>query len=361
MVFPKDLFYWLALNRISVLGPVSIKNLIDQLGSAEAAFKTSGEKLSEIISPKMVEGIVTFKDTPLIEKELKVIEKEKISILTYRDKDYPPRLKEIASAPPLLFIKGNPACLLEGDWLGVVGSRKATQDGRRACRQLVKELSSSGIRIASGLAFGIDITAHEAVLEAGGITAAVLGGGLGRLYPSQHRRQAEKIIATGGALVSEFNPLAHSLPEFFPRRNRIISGLSRGVLVVEAAIKSGAMITTKYAAEQNRDIFAVPGPIFSEQSAGCHQLIQQGAKLVTRAADILEEWHYPVPRAVAQVPLADPKEASVFRLCQNMNPVTPDEIIEQTGLKPAQVFALLTKLELGGRVKELPGKRYLSL
>ncbi|MDO8643768.1 MAG: DNA-processing protein DprA, partial [bacterium] len=200
----------------------------------------------------------------------------------------------------------------------------------------------------------------ETVLDHGGITSAVLGGGFSSLYPRQHQKQAEKIIATGGALVSEFNPFTQSLPEFFPRRNRIISALSRGVLVVEAAIKSGAMVTAKYAGEQNRDIFAVAGPIFSEQSSGCHQLIQQGAKLVTKVEDILEEWQYPVIQSTDKQVLNDPVEQSIFKLCQNPNPITPDEIVEQTGLKPAVVNALLTKLELGGRVKELPGKRYFA-
>lgn len=359
MTLQADLFYHLALNRIPCLGPVSIKNLIDQFGSAEAVFKADREALAQIISAKMIEGIHLFKENGVVEKELKIIEQEKVCVLTYQDDRYPPRLKQIAAAPPLLFVKGNPTCLSEGEWLGVVGSRKATPYGLRACREIVTGLVGSGLRIASGLAFGIDITAHESVLTAGGVTAAVLGGGFSRLYPAQHLKQAEKIIATGGALVSEFNPLSASLPEFFPRRNRIISALSRGVLVVEAAIKSGAMVTAKYAAEQNRDLFAVPGPIFSEQSSGCHQLIGQGAKLVTKAEDILEEWSYPVLRKEEEI-WADPIEQSVFKLCQNPNPVTPDEIVEQTGLKPSQVNALLTKLELGGRVKELPGKRYFG-
>ncbi|MDO8520307.1 MAG: DNA-processing protein DprA [Deltaproteobacteria bacterium] len=279
-------------------------------------------------------------------------------ILRYQDPSYPPKLKQIVSAPPVLYVWGNPDCLLQGDWLAVVGSRKATDYGRRACREIVTGVAAANIRVVSGLAYGIDITAHEAVLAAGGITVAVLGGGLEKLYPRGHAVQARHIVETGGAIISEFEPDAAPRPEFFPRRNRIISGLSRGVLLVEAAEKSGAMVTANYAAEQNRDLFCVPGPIFSDQSRGTNRLIGEGAKITTSAAAILEEWNYPVP--LAQAVLLKDSEKSVFLLCQGPEPVTADRIVEQTGFDPGQVNVLLTQLSLAGHVKELPGKRYSS-
>lgn len=356
-----DLFYWLALNRISLVGPASFVKLIDHFGLAEKIFTSGAPALFSVpgIKKSVAEAVLSFRDFDNVEKEYALLVREGTGILTYLDKAYPLRLKQIPSFPPMLFVLGNADCLNEGEWLAVVGSRDATEYGIMACRRIVRELAANGIRIVSGFARGIDITAHETVFECNGVTVGVLGGGFFCVHPAENRRYIKK-IAERGALVSEFSPSVTPRPEFFPRRNRIISGLGRGVLVVEAGEKSGAMITARYALDHNRDLYTVPGSIFSAKSRGCHKLIREGAFLVNEAVDILNDWQYAnsAPKAPA---IEDPGENLVYSACLGRDPLTPDEIVEKTGFDASCVTMFLTKLELSGKIKSLPGKRYQSM
>jgi DNA processing protein len=223
-----------------------------------------------------------------IGKTLKTLEQLQITVLTLDDSRYPPLLKEIPDAPPLLFCRGEVSHLT---WpqVAIVGTRKATQGGFKLAELFASELSQQGLAITSGLALGIDGAAHQAALNSKGITIAVLGTGLAQLYPRQHSRLAEQIVAQDGLLVSEFLPHTPPINYHFPRRNRIISGLSLGVLVVEAALESGSLITAQLAADQNREVWAIPSSVFNLQAKGCHALIRQGAKLVEEPAHILED------------------------------------------------------------------------
>lgn len=299
------------------------------------------------------------------------------------DPRYPPLLRQIADPPVLLFVLGN-AELLQLPQLGVVGSRQSTPGGGQICTELCRPISQSGIIITSGMALGIDGAAHRAALDAGGKTIAVVGTGLDRVYPARHLDLAHAIAATG-AIVSEFPIGTGVRGHHFPRRNRIISGLSLGVLVVEASVKSGSLITARQAGEQGREVFAVPGSIFSPLSKGCHTLIRQGAKLTETAEDILEEL---LPLAHASAELINEKPAvrqasekpqltlsaheqkkpetttehstQEQRLLQSMgfDPCRADDLVERTDLTIEQISAMLLMLVLDGAVQELPGGRY---
>ena len=357
-----ELIAQLALTKIDSLGPVSFIRLVEAFGSAERAFKGGVEELRRFAGLRegQAAAIKAFTDFPSCEQELKWIEREGAKVLSFSDDGYPPLLKKIYAYPPLLFALGNVSLLNEaaGDTLGVVGSRAATEYGVMATRKIVRDLTARGVRIASGFALGIDITAHLAAVESEGKTVAVLPGGLGEVYPRSHRKYVSKILRRG-VFITEFLSDVVPHPEYFPRRNRIISGVSRGTLVVEAAIKSGALITADYAAEQNRDLFVVPGSIFSSKSEGCHQLIQQGAKPVATAEDILADWGYP-PKTSAKETFAHPDEEKVYRLLLE-GPLSSDEVVEKTGLPPQRVTVTLSRLELDGKVKGLGGQRFQSL
>ncbi|MEX2469743.1 MAG: DNA-processing protein DprA, partial [Pseudohongiellaceae bacterium] len=263
------------------LGQADFARLLVGCGSLDALATTveHGERLAVLERSRSRERDV--------ERVLSWLQDERHHLLLYEDSGYPPLLRELSVPPPLLFVQGDPACLREPA-LAVVGSRKCSAYGRRQAHWLSSELARSGLIIISGLARGIDGAAHEAALAAGGRTIAVVGTGINEVYPVRHRELAQQIAAEG-AVVSEYPLDTPPLPANFPRRNRIISGLALGTLVVEATLKSGSLISARQALEQNRDVFAVPGPIGQQQSRGCHRLIKQGAKLVEAPEDILEE------------------------------------------------------------------------
>ncbi len=275
---------------------------------------------------------------------------------------YPSLLRNVVGAPLVLFITGSPTILSELQ-LAIVGSRKPTIDGRDAAQIFTRELVHAGLVITSGLATGIDAISHQTALQYGGRTIAVQGCGLSQVYPSKHRALANQILEQGGALVSEFLPDTLPRPEHFPRRNRIISGLSVGTLVVEAAEKSGSLITARYAVEQNRDVFAVPGRVNNHNARGCHRLIQQGAKLVCDAADIIEEIGIFPPPVVEQMVAYPKQEESLSnlpfsRLLDNLrsNEVTAIDVIAATsGLPVQEVMTELITLELEGLILSVPG------
>mgnify|MGYP005847321661 CR=1 FL=1 len=292
-------------------------------------------------------------------------------IITCLDAGYPQLLAAIPDPPPLLYLHGEPARLNDPQ-LALVGSRNPSRPGRDNAFEFARYLAGAGLTLTSGLALGVDAAGHTGALKAGGYTLAVMGTGLDRVYPARHRELAHAIVAGGGVLVSEFPPGSPPLAEHFPRRNRIISGLSLGVLVVEAALRSGSLITARQALDQGREVFAIPGSIHNPLARGCHALIRQGAKLVETGADILEELH-----VLAAIPLdwhhsetADreaPADAGTSlaqcKLLEQMGyePVTVDRLVTATGLTPEAVSSMLLILELEGRVASQAGGAYVRL
>ncbi|MBX7148489.1 DNA-processing protein DprA [bacterium] len=351
-----DLMYWLALTQVKGVGPARFFRLIELYGSPKAVFEKRDELLDKTLPAELLTSIKNFAFDPI----KRLIEQTRtlgIHIVTFNDEQYPKALQHIAQAPPVLYFKGDLTFLNEGDWLGVVGSREITDYGVKVCRELVRDLVLQGVRIASGFAAGVDIEAHLTCLYQKGKTVGVLGHGLDVMFPSDHKKYVGPLLDNGGALLSEFPIGSEIHPGFFPRRNRIISGLSRGVLVVEANAKSGSLITADYALEEGRDVFAVPGPIFSARSAGCNQLIQKGAKLVTKAQDILDEWKYEVRTLAPRHHFENPEEEVIFKLLGE-HILDMDDIIVKTTMPAHTVSRLLTKMEMEGRIRAMPGRRF---
>ncbi len=296
------------------------------------------------------------------DKEWARLEKEKISLVAIFDKEYPKPLTHIFHPPFLLYVKGSVEAL-KGRCFGVVGTRALSEYGRRAVPHITLDLARAGFTIVSGLATGIDTLAHKAALEAGAKTVAVLGTGIDErtLYPQLNLPLARKIVEKGGAVVSEYAPGTHGTKFSFPQRNRIISGLSKGVLVVEADYISGAMITARCALEQNRDVFALPGSIFAKTSEGANDLIKKGAKLVACADDILEEYDMAKvkgQKSKVKIIAENPEEEKILAVLAD-KPAVADDIIKKTGLTPPQVNAALMIMELGKKVKNLGGGKFV--
>ena len=303
----------------------------------------------------------------LLEATLVWLEQPGNSLMTLADADYPPALLEIADPPAVLYCKGQRS-LLSQPGLGVVGSRNATPQGERDAEAFARALSDAGLTIISGLALGIDAAAHRGGLAGAGSSVAIIGTGLDRIYPARNKALAHQ-LAERGVIVSEFALGTPPLPGHFPRRNRLISGLSRGVLVVEAAPDSGSLITAKVAAEQGREVFAIPGSIHSPLARGCHALIKQGAKLVESAADILDElaWQqrlappvHPEALAGAVESLPESQPDPVLGALEGA-PSTLDTLAQRTGLTLEALSAKLLTLELDGQIASLPGGRYQKL
>jgi DNA processing protein len=354
-------FHWLALNFIPGIGPVLIKALLGRFGDPEHVFRASPRELTG------VDGIghrlaTLIKETDIqgrVRRELKLIQQLNISIVTLMDASYPNNLKQIYDPPPLLYVRGE---LQAKDTLAIsmVGSRLTSNYGRAITERIAGDLARHGVTIVSGMARGIDSAAHRGALSAGGRTIAVLGCGVDVVYPPENRNLSKEITANG-AVISEF-PLS-TRPEAanFPRRNRIISGLSLGVVVVQASSRSGSLITARLALEQNRDVFAVPGNVGMAASQGTNRLIKEGAKLVESVHDILEEI---LPRfrrdgliATEVTPPLEEEEERVYCLLGD-EPMHIDSIIARTGMDASRVCAILLQLELKGLVQQLPGKRF---
>lgn len=354
-------YHWLALNFIPGIGPVLVRTLLDRFGGPEHVFKASrreletvegiGERLAALITETDIQGKVR--------SELKLVEELNASIVTFTDKSYPNNLKQIYDPPPLLYVRGD---LQAKDDLAIsmVGSRLSSSYGRMITERIAGDMARHGVTIVSGMARGIDSAAHRGALSAGGRTIAVLGCGVDIVYPPENRRLFEEITAHG-AVISEFPMSTPPEGTNFPRRNRIISGLSLGVVVVQADSRSGSLITAGLALEQNRDVFAVPGNVGMARSRGTNRLIKQGAKLVESADDILEEI---LPRFQHQgleptdvKPSLEDEEGRVFRIIED-EPAHIDSIIAQTGMDASRVSAILLQLELKGLVQQLPGKRF---
>lgn len=355
---------WIGLNRL--LSPQKCFLLLEHFPSARAIWHAGAEELRAVPGfETQAETFVRRRAAIDLEPELREIQRQGLRVLTLADEDYPAALRGLEGAPPVLYLKGE---LVERDALAlaVVGTRRASGYGRRATERLVRALAARGFTIVSGLALGIDTAAHKAALAAGGRTLAVLGSGFGALYPSENRHLAERIAAQG-AVLSEFPVFTEPARWTFPRRNRIISGLSRGVLVVEAPRKSGALITARLALEQGREVFAVPGSIFSPQTAGCHALLRDGAVLVTDAADVLETFPELRPALEATPPRSQPAATSLApserRVLEVLGyePLHLNAVVERSGLSVAEVSAILIGLEMQGLVSETDGKHYVRV
>lgn len=354
--------YLLALNEIDDIGSISIKKLLHKFGSFKKIFEAEIEEITSLsgIKHETAKAIKNFKGWNKVDSLIENCQKNNIKIYTINDEKYPGLLKEIYSPPPILFCKGE---LQQADYFGiaVVGSRKMTDYGRRITEKLSSELASCGITVVSGLARGIDSVAHNAALSSGGRTVAVLGSGLNNIYPPENKALAQK-IAESGAVLSEFYPYETPKRENFPRRNRIISGMTIGTLVTEADIRSGALITASFALEQGREVFAVPGNITSKNSEGTNYLIKNGAKLVQKVEDILEEIGQFIPslkelthkQIESKIVELNGEEKTIFDAVEN--PVSLDEIILKTGINTSRVLEALLMLEIKGLVIKSEGK-----
>jgi DNA processing protein len=355
-----DLRYWIGFNIVCGIGPVRLRALLDHFGDIERAWHApSGELRQAGLDRRSLENLLTARGQLDLDREVERVAAAGAQALTWESPSYPRLLREITAPPPVLYVKGT---LTEEDaWaIAVVGTRRASTYGREVTRHLIKTLARSGITIVSGLARGIDAEAHKAALEAGGRTIGVLGCGIDRVYPPEHRKLAQEIIADG-ALVSDYPLGTEPEGRNFPPRNRIISGLSLGVLITEAGKGSGALITADFAAEQGRDVFAVPGSVLMRGSAGTNALIQEGANVVLNAADILEELNLTMVAEqveARQVLPADETEAALMDLLSS-EPTHVDEIQRQVGLPIAQVTSTLALMELKGLVRQVGGMKYI--
>jgi DNA processing protein len=367
---PDELRALVALVQISGLGPRRIETLLHHHGSALAALEAGEAAWHDLRLPAAVVAELRQPDWAQVEQTQRWAEHDQAWLLARSDPDYPPRLAEIADAPPLLFGVGDRAVLREPQ-LGMVGSRNPSPDGIETTRAFAAALAELGLVITSGLASGVDTAAHQGALEKGR-TLAVLGTGPDQIYPHANRDLARRIMHAG-ALVSEFPPGVGPKAGHFPRRNRLISGLSLGILVTEAAQRSGSLITARHAAEQGREVFAIPGSIHNPLARGCHALIRDGAKLIDSIDQLLEELLpqlRPLTRAeavpartpIAAVPTVtdsglDAGQRKILD-CLGYDPIAPDELIERSALPAREVASTLLLLELHGLIKAHPGGRY---
>jgi DNA processing protein len=351
---------WCTLIRAPGIGGQTLNPLLEAAGSAEALLhdppmQLSGAQRAALRSP----------DREGIDADMRWLEQPRNHLLAITDPDYPARLRALSNPPTVLFLHGDPE-LLGLPQLAIVGSRNPSTGGRRTAREFSADLASAGLVISSGLASGIDAAAHQGALDVDGLTLAVTGTGLDRVYPAANRELAHR-VAENGLLVSEFPTGTPPLPANFPRRNRIIAGLSLGTLVVEAALQSGSLITARLATESGREVFAIPGSIHNPLARGCHSLIRDGAKLVETAAHVLEELAPLLPattidtrtrdhQVTAEVAV-DPQHAELLE-AMGYDPVTVDLLVQRTGFPAREVASMLLLLEMQGHVSSETGGQF---
>ncbi len=354
---------WLALKSVPGIGNLIFRRLVERFASPQAVFSANDASLLTVqgVTARLVDAIRRQRPTDAIERELDAVRKNGYALIPLTDRRYPPLLLQIPDPPPYLYVYGSlPA---EGLAIAVVGSRNATDYGITATRRLCMDLAGKGVTIVSGMARGVDTAAHSGAIAGGGITVAVLGTGLHRIYPRENQHLFHQ-IAENGAVVSELSLDSGPDAHHFPARNRIISGMCHGTVVVEATGRSGSLITARLAAEQNREVFAVPGNIHSFKSVGTHSLIKQGAKLVVHAGDVLEEFGPIQPRDQGAVPDRQPtivpltdEEAMVIDILE-ADPVHIDRLARRLTLAAGRMSGLLLQLELKGLVVQSPGKQF---
>jgi DNA processing protein len=359
---------WIILNMIPGVGSSTFRRLIKFFGSPSAVLNASLKELAMVrgLTPLVCQSIIDHRESIEIDNELRLLEKHNCNIVTIEDQTYPSALKTIHDPPPLLYVKGE---LTEADSnsIAIVGTRNASSYGKTAAEKISNQLASRGITIVSGLAHGIDTYAHNGALSAGGRTIAVMGNGLDIIYPSENTKLFNE-IANSGAIISELSMGTQPRRGMFPQRNRLISGISLGTLVVEASRQSGALITADLALDQGREVFAIPGPIYSEESKGTNWLIKQGAKLVDSVEDILEELPSHTFQqtddniiknedAITESQLSD-DEGALWKVIGS-SPIHIDDISRQSGLPTFKVCSVLVMLELKGLVQQLSGKMFI--
>ena len=371
---------WVELNMTPGIGPRAAAKLLERFGSAESVYNATRTELEQLrLAPEAIDSIIARTLRSTADAEIAAVRKLGGDILLLDDGVYPSSLREIYDPPIVLYVKGAWAECLDQPCIGVVGSRKCSTYGQNAANMLARDLAQRGLTVVSGFARGIDAAAHRGALEAGGRTVAVLGTGIDEVYPRDHKKLAEEILASGGALVSQFPLGTPPVSENFPYRNRIISGLSLGTVVVEAAENSGSLITARLAMEQNREVFAVPGNITSRNSFGTNYLIKgAGAKLVQQWQDIAAELPQqlaakllppPVTEKRTQPSLAEKlafvpeglsqSETSVFRLLSHDSPAHVDWLIDKCKLPISDLTAALLALEMRELVRALPGRCFV--
>jgi len=355
----EGLRYALALLRTPRVGPRSYQILVERFGSPRQVFAAPSADLAGLGLGKETLAWLKTPDWSRVEADLRWLEAEANHCLSLQDPAYPQPLREIADPPPLLFVRGETDALVRQQ-LAVVGSRNPSPGGERHARSFARALAHAGLAVTSGLALGIDAAAHWGTLDGGGTTLAVAGTGLDQTYPRSHNALAEAILEQGGALVSEFPIGTPPQAANFPRRNRIISGLSLGVLVVEAALRSGSLITARMALEQGREVFALPGSINDPLARGCNSLIKQGAKLVETVDDILDEFSIALPPQNPAPPRPgldeepDP-ECQVLLKYIAYAPTSVDTLVAATGISPEAIASALLSLELQGHIVSAEG------
>jgi len=370
---------WVELNMTPGIGPRAAAKLLERFGSAEAVYSATRAELEQLrLVPEAVDSIIARDLQSRAEAELAAVRKIGGDILLLDDGVYPSSLREIYDPPIVLYVKGAWSECWDQPCVGVVGSRKCSTYGQNAALMLSRDLAQRGVTVISGFARGIDAAAHRGALEAGGRTVAVLGTGIDEVYPRDHKRLANEVLEHGGALVSQFPLGTPPVSENFPYRNRIISGLSLGVLVVEASENSGSLITARLAIEQNREVFAVPGNITSRNSFGTNYLIKgAGAKLVQQWQDIATELPPQIAANLLPPPFGEKKEksladklsfvpdglsrteTSVFRLLNPDSPVHIDSLVDKSKLKMSDLTAALLALEMRELIRALPGRCFV--
>lgn len=352
--------YWVAFNKVAGIGPARLTALLGVCGSIEAAWKASIQQLQAAnLDKRSQENLLLARRQLDLAAEWQRVERAGAHVLTWDDEAYPANLRETDAPPPVLYVRGEirPEDLLA---VAIVGTRRASAYGREVAHMAATELAHNNVAVISGLALGVDTVAHRAALDAGGRTIAVLGSGVDQVYPAQNRELADAIMANG-AIVSEYPIGTRPEANNFPPRNRIISGLSRGVVIVEASQRSGALITAQFAAEQSREVFAVPGSILHPGSAGCNELIRQGATPFLSVNDVLDQLNFTTfstQTVVRRSTPADPLEAQLMTiLAQEACHI--DDLVRQTLLPSSQVSSLLTLLELKGMVRQVGAMTYI--
>ncbi len=352
--------YWIGFNIVRGIGPAKFQALLDHFGDLRSAWEASADELRAAgLDSRALKSLLAARQELDLDAQVARLEKAGVQVMTWQSPHYPERLHNIYHPPPVLYVRG--ALAPADEWsVAVVGTRRATVYGKEAARYIAGELARAGVTVVSGLARGIDTAAHQAALEAGGRTLAVLGNGVDVVYPAENRRLMQRIVEQGTVL-SEYTLGAPPEASNFPPRNRIISGLSLGVVIVEAGERSGALITADYALEQGREVFAAPGNMFNTSSRGCNRLIQQGAKLVLNIEDILEELNLNMVAQQLELRAVVPENETESLLLSFLSsePLHVDEIVRQARLPIAQISSTLALMELKGMVRQVGGMNYV--
>lgn len=360
------MLYDIALTLVEGIGPIKARTLLRHIGSAEGVFKEKPSRLVLIpdIGKGLVENLKTSAALSRAERELEFIASQDVRVLHFQDEDYPSRLKQCYDFPLVIYMRGN-ANLNVSKALAIVGTRNITPYGREQVTALVADLANSGVLIVSGLAFGVDVTAHSAALEHHLPTVGVVAHGLDRIYPAAHRNIARNMLQDGG-IVTEF--VSETIPdkENFPRRNRLIAGLCDGLLVAESRIHGGAIITANFAFSYNREVFAFPGRISDPMSAGCNMLIRhQKAQMAESRRDIERALNWDIGPGKEKpmqtlLPILTPDEEKVFNIISEAGKITADPIAERSGISVSAIATVLLNLELNGLIRSLPGRTYAA-